>query len=156
MIVKINHLTDTVMIRALYEASQEGLPIDLIVRGICTLKPGIPGLSSTITVRSIVGRFLEHSRIFYFLNGGSEELYLGSADWMYRNLSRRVELVTPIDDPQLKATLKNDILDSYLRDNVNARRLHSDGSYTLVERGAGEEPFDCQAHFASDFLHAQS
>ncbi|HEY6333309.1 MAG TPA: polyphosphate kinase 1, partial [Blastocatellia bacterium] len=156
MIIKINHLTDTIMIRALYEASQEGLPIDLIVRGICTLRPGVPGLSSTITVRSLVGRFLEHSRIFYFLNGGREELYLGSADWMYRNLARRVELVTPIDDPRLKATLKTEILDAYLRDNINARRLLPDGSYEMVERAPGAEPFDCQAHFASDFIHAQS
>jgi polyphosphate kinase len=155
MIVKLNHLTDTKMIRSLYEASQAGLPIDMIVRGICTLRPGVPGLSSTITVRSIVGRFLEHSRIFYFANGGQEEVYLGSADWMYRNLSRRVELVTPIDDPRLRTQLKTEILDAYLRDNVNARKLLTDGSYELIERLPTEETFDCQSHFASDFIHAQ-
>jgi polyphosphate kinase len=156
MIVKINHLTDTKMIRALYEASQAGLSIDLIVRGICTLRPGVPGLSSTIIVRSIVGRFLEHSRIFYFANGGQEEIYLGSADWMYRNLDRRVELVTPIDDPHLRTQLKTEILDAYLRDNVNARKLLPDGSYELIERLPAQEAFDCQSHFASDFTHAQS
>ena len=156
MVIKLNHLTDTKMIRALYEASQAGLPIDLIIRGICTLRPGVPGLSPTITVRSIVGRFLEHSRIFYFANGGEEELYLGSADWMYRNLERRVELVTPIEDPRLKKQLKIQILDAYLRDNVNARMLNPDGSYELVQRQPDEEPFDCQGHFASDFIHLQN
>jgi polyphosphate kinase len=156
MIVKINHLTDTKMIRALYEASQAGLPIDLIVRGICSLRPGLEGLSSTITVRSIVGRFLEHSRIFYFLNGGDEEAYIGSADWMHRNLDRRVELVTPIEDPHLRLRLKTDFLDAYLRDNVNARKLLPDGSYELVHRGPSEEPFDCHAFFATQFGHSEA
>ncbi|HSB11633.1 MAG TPA: polyphosphate kinase 1, partial [Blastocatellia bacterium] len=121
IIAKINSLTDTKVIRALYGASQEGVPIDLIVRGVCALRPGVPGLSDTITVTSIVGRFLEHSRIFYFLNGGEEDIYIGSADWMQRNLDRRVELVAPIEDPRLKKHLKDEVLDVCLRDNVKAR-----------------------------------
>jgi polyphosphate kinase len=99
IIAKINGLTDTKLVRALYEASQAGVPIDLLVRGVCALRPGVPGLSDTISVTSIVGRFLEHSRIFYFLNGGEEDIYIGSADWMQRNLDRRVELLAPIEDP---------------------------------------------------------
>src|SRR6185436_10208065 len=117
IIAKINSLTDTKLIRRLYEASQDGVPIDLWVRGVCTLRPGVPGLSDTITVTSVVGRFLEHSRIFYFLNGGDEELYIGSADWMQRNLDRRVELVAPIEDPRLRKHLKEEVLDVCLRDN---------------------------------------
>ncbi len=147
MIAKVNSLTDTKIIRALYEASQAGVPIDLIVRGICSLRPGVPRLSETITVTSIVGRFLEHSRIFYFANGGDEDIYIGSADWMYRNLDRRVELVTPIEDPRLKKHLKEDVLDSLLRDNVKARRLLPDGSYERVQASSDEMPFDSQAHF---------
>lgn len=152
IIVKINSLTDTKIIRVLYEASQAGVPIDLIVRGICTLKPAAPGLSSTINVTSVVGRFLEHSRIFYFANGGDEDVYIGSADWMLRNLDRRVELVTPIEDPRLKRHLKDEVLAAYLRDNVNARRLKSDGSYAAVAPLQGEPGFDSQMHFASPHL----
>ena len=129
IVAKINSLTDTKLIRVLYEASQDGVPIDLLVRGVCTLRPGVPGLSDTITVTSIVGRFLEHSRIFYFLNGGEEEVYIGSADWMQRNLDRRVELLAPIRDLQLRKHLKEEVLDVCLRDNVKARRLLPDGSY---------------------------
>lgn len=148
IVVKVNSLTDTKIIRSLYEASQAGVPIDLIVRGICTLKPGMSGLSDTIRVVSIVGRFLEHSRIFYFANGGDEDVYIGSTDWMLRNLDRRVELVTPIEDPRLKRHLKNEILDLYLRDNVNARRLQPDGSYKAVAPLQGESECDSQALFA--------
>lgn len=133
IIAKLNSLTDTKIIRSLYEASQAGVKIDLIVRGICTLRPGVPGLSESINVISIVGRFLEHSRIYYFANGGEEELYIGSADLMLRNLDRRVELMAPIEDYRLRSMLKSSILEPYLRDNVNARRLLSDGSYELVE-----------------------
>src|SRR6185436_6859470 len=128
IIAKINSLTDTKLIRRLYEASQDGVPIDLLVRGVCTLRPGVPGLSDTITVTSVVGRFLEHSRIFYFLNGGDEELYIGSADWMTRNLDRRVEVVTPVLDPHSQKYLK-EVLSAYLRDNVQARILNSEGTY---------------------------
>jgi polyphosphate kinase len=147
IIAKINSLTDTDIIRVLYEASQEGLPIDLIVRGVCILRPGVPGLSETITVRSIVGRFLEHSRIFYFLNGGDEDIYIGSADWMRRNLDRRVEVVTPVNAEPLKRVLKDEILDSYLRDNMKARLLLPDNSYSRVEPEQDQESFNCQEYF---------
>jgi polyphosphate kinase len=149
IIVKINSLTDTKMIRLLYEASQAGLPIDLLVRGVCTLRPGVPGLSDTITVTSIVGRFLEHSRIFYFLNGGQEEVYIGSADWMQRNLDRRVELVVPIEDPRLRKHLKEEVLDVCLSDNVKARRLLHDGSYERVRTSDAKEKIDSQRYFIS-------
>ncbi|PYP90013.1 MAG: polyphosphate kinase 1 [Blastocatellia bacterium AA13] len=147
IVAKLNSLTDTKIIRALYYASQSGVEIDLIVRGICTLIPGVSGLSSNIRVISIVGRFLEHSRIFYFANGGDEEVYIGSADWMLRNLERRVELIAPIDDPKLRARVKTEMLDSYLKDNVKARRLSSDGSYTRVVSGDHDAEFDAQSSF---------
>jgi polyphosphate kinase len=147
IIAKINSLTDTKLVRALYEASQSGVPIDLLVRGVCALRPGVPGLSDTISVTSIVGRFLEHSRIFYFLNGGEEDIYIGSADWMQRNLDRRVELLAPIGDPRLRKHLKEEVLDVCLRDNVKARRLLPDGSYERVRAGEGEEIVDSQSHF---------
>ncbi len=147
IIVKVNSLTDTKLVRELYRASQAGVPVDLIVRGICSLRPGVPGLSDKIKVTSIVGRFLEHSRIFYFEHAGEEEIYIGSADWMLRNLNRRVELVTPIDDQKLKRHLKDEILDICLRDNVKARRLQVDGTYERVRPAEGEEVIDSQAHF---------
>ncbi len=144
IIVKLNRLADTGIIRKLYEASQAGVPIDLIVRGVCMLRPGVPGLSETITVRNVVGRFLEHSRIFYFQNGGEDEVFIGSADWMHRNLSNRVEVVVPVHDPELKRHLREVVLDAYLRDNVKARRLRATGAYEQVESAAGESPFDVQ------------
>ncbi|HZI17298.1 MAG TPA: polyphosphate kinase 1 [Pyrinomonadaceae bacterium] len=145
--VKINRLADTQVVRALYEASQAGVRIDLVVRGICMLRPGVPGLSETVRVRSIVGRFLEHSRVYYFLNGGDEELYTGSADWMHRNMDRRVEVVAPVRDPRLKKYLKDVLLAAYLRDNVKARELQPDGSYRRPRRAPGDEPFSAQLHF---------
>ena len=148
IIAKLNSLTDEGLIDELYAASKAGVEIDLIVRGICSLKPGIKGLSSNIRVRSIVGRFLEHSRIFYFANGGqpeTEEIYIGSADWMLRNLDRRVEVVVPINDPVIKDYLRNTVLEAYLRDNVNAKTLKADGSYRPVDGTA--EPFDSQMFF---------
>lgn len=144
---KINRLTDLNIIEALYEASQAGVKIDLIVRGACMIRPGEPGLSQTIHVRSIVGPFLEHSRIFYFANGGDEEVYIGSADWMARNLDRRVEVVTPVLEPQLKQFLKDTVLAAYLRDNVKARVMNSDGSYEPPAMAPGEEPFNSQLFF---------
>ena len=144
---KINRLTDLNIIEALYEASQAGVKIDLIVRGACMIRPGEPGLSQTIHVRSIVGPFLEHSRIFYFANGGEEEVYIGSADWMARNLDRRVEVVTPVLDQQLKRFLKDTVLAAYLRDNVKARVMNSDGSYEMPPMAPGEEPFNSQSFF---------
>jgi len=144
---KINRLTDLPIIEALYEASQAGVKIDLIVRGACIIRPGEPGLSQTIHVRSIVGRFLEHSRIFYFANGGEEEVYIGSADWMTRNLDRRVEVVAPVLDEKLKKYLKETVLAAYLRDNVKARVMRSDGMYEMPPTAPGEEPFNSQLFF---------
>ncbi|MDT4956018.1 MAG: polyphosphate kinase [Acidobacteriota bacterium] len=145
--IKINRLADVEIIRALYEASQCGVPIDLIIRGVCMLRPGVPGLSETIKVRSVVGRLLEHSRVFYFANGGDEEIYTGSADWMSRNLDRRVEVVAPIHDPNLKRYLKDVVLAAYLRDNVKARALLPDGTHERIQPAPGEERFDSQMHF---------
>jgi polyphosphate kinase len=147
IVVKINRLADTRVIAALYEASQAGVPIDLIVRGICMLRPGVEGLSETIRVRSIVGRFLEHSRAYYFQNGGDEELYTGSADWMPRNFDRRVETIAPVHDERLKKYLKDVLLDAYLRDNVKARVLGPDGRYRPVPAEEGAERFNCQLYF---------
>jgi polyphosphate kinase len=144
---KINRLTDLQVIEALYEASQAGVKIDLIVRGACIIRPGEPGLSQTVHVRSIVGSFLEHSRIFYFANGGEEEVYIGSADWMARNLDRRVEVVVPVLDAKLKKYLKDTVLAAYLRDNVKARVMRSDGVYEMPPMAADEEPFNSQLFF---------
>lgn len=129
MIIKMNSLLDREMIAKLYEASAAGVKIELIVRGICVLIPGIPGLSDNITVRSLVGRFLEHSRVFWFANGGREEIYIGSADWMPRNLNDRVELMVPVEDPDLRARLKK-MLDAELADNQKAHVMQSDGTWT--------------------------
>ncbi|HYX27277.1 MAG TPA: polyphosphate kinase 1 [Pyrinomonadaceae bacterium] len=148
IIAKLNRLADDQIIQSLYEASQAGVSIDLIVRGVCMLRPGVTGLSENIRVRSIVGRFLEHSRVMYFANDGNEEIYIGSADWMHRNLSRRVEVVCPIEDPKLRAYLKNEVLQAYLRDNVNARELTAEGFYESVKADANG-PFDSQAYFES-------
>lgn len=144
---KINRLTDLEIIDALYRASQAGVKIDLIVRSSCMLRPGVPGLSETVHVRSIVGQFLEHSRIFYFANGGDEDVYIGSADWMTRNLDRRVEVVTPILDATLKRHLKNVVIGAYLKDNVKARVLTADGTYERVPMAPGEAAFNSQLHF---------
>jgi polyphosphate kinase len=147
IIVKINSLTDDKIIAELYRASRAGVKIDLIVRGICTLRPGIEGLSENIRVTSVVGRFLEHSRVFYFANGGAEEIYIGSADWMHRNLDRRVEAVVPIKDAALRKYLTEEILAAYLQDNVNASVLSADGTYEKIKPGEGEIEFDSQAYF---------
>lgn len=133
IIAKINGLLEPVIVQALYRASQGGVRIDLICRGICALRPGLPGISENIRVVSIVDRFLEHSRIFFFGNGGEPEVYIGSADWMDRNLSRRVEVVFPIEQPELKQRLIREILATSLADNVKTRELQSDGSQRPVE-----------------------
>lgn len=130
IVAKMNALLEIHVIQELYRASQAGVEIDLIVRGACALKPGIRGLSNHIRVRSIVGRFLEHSRIFYFENGGDEEVYLGSADWMPRNLYERVEVLFPVREPMLQYRIRHEILEAYLRDNVKARIMQRDGTYT--------------------------
>ena len=147
IIVKINSLTDDKIVRALYRASQAGVKIDLIVRGICVLRPGIIGLSENIRVISVVGRFLEHSRVFYFANGGKEEIYIGSADRMHRNLNRRVEAVVPIKNKKLAKYIKEEILGAYLQDNVNARILNSEGDYELIAAAPDAEKFDSQKYF---------
>ncbi len=150
IIVKINSLTDDKIVRSLYRASQAGVKIDLIVRGICVLKPGIPGLSENIRVVSIVGRFLEHSRIYYFANAGNAELFIGSADWMHRNLDRRVEAVTPIKDANLVRYIRRSVLGAYLKDNVNANALTRQGVYRRLRPAADEQPFDSQMFFAGE------
>ena len=133
IVAKMNSLCDKEIISALYEASAAGVKIELIVRGICCLKVGIPGVSENISVRSIVGNFLEHSRIFYFYNNGEENVYMGSADWMPRNLDKRVEILFPVENPVLKEQVIH-ILDVELADNVKARVLQTDGSYEKVDK----------------------
>ncbi|HEU4794433.1 MAG TPA: polyphosphate kinase 1 [Pyrinomonadaceae bacterium] len=145
IIAKFNRLADLQIVEKLYEVSRAGVEVDLIVRGICILRPGIPGLSENIRVRSIVGRFLEHSRVFWFANGGEEELYIGSADWMTRNLKNRVEVVAPVEDEEAKRYLRNVLLDAYLTDNTLARELQPDGRYTPILTGS--EPFNSQEYF---------
>lgn len=147
IMAKINRLTDLEIIDELYKASQAGVKIDLIVRGSCMLRPGVPGLSESIHVRSIVGQLLEHSRVFYFANGGKADVYIGSADWMTRNLDRRVEVVAPIIDPNLKRYIKDVVLAAYMKDNVKARILNPDGFYERVPMAPDEAPFNCQLHF---------
>jgi polyphosphate kinase len=147
LIFKTNALVDPEIIRLLYQASQAGVDIDLIVRGICCLRPGIPDLSEHIRVRSIVGRFLEHSRVYYFGNNGNEEIYLGSADLMQRNLDGRVETLFPIEDPLLRDTLRDRVLRIILADTVNASELLPDGRYVHVQPAPGEVPLDSQAWF---------
>ncbi len=145
LIFKMNALEDKGMIRLLYEASRAGVKVELIVRGLCCLRPGIPGVSENITVRSIVGRFLEHSRIFYFGNGGAEEVYAGSADLMPRNLDRRVELLFPVISPHLVRYLKDVVLDKYLADNRKVRLGKADGTYESLRSGS----MDSQAWFTA-------
>ncbi len=147
IIAKINGVLEPVIIQALYRASQAGVKIDLVCRGICALRPGIPGISENISVVSIVDRFLEHTRIFYFGNAGSPEVYIGSADWMDRNLSRRVEVVFPINEPRLKKRVIEEVLALTLADNVKARRLLPDGSYERVKAAPGEAPVRSQDRF---------
>jgi polyphosphate kinase len=143
---KLNRLADTEIVNALYEASRAGVEVDLIIRGICTLRPGVPGLSENIRVRSIVGPLLEHSRVYYFENGGHSEVYIGSSDWMPRNLDRRVEVLTPIADDRMKWFLREHYLEAYLRDNVKASELQADGTYRRPEV-KDAEPFNAQLSF---------
>ena len=147
IIAKLNSLVEESLITALYEASVAGVKIDLIVRGICCLRPGMPGVSENIRVISIVGRFLEHSRIFFFGNGGKPKVYLGSADWMPRNLFRRVEVVFPVRDAGLRKRVTDEILPAYLADCVKARVLGSDGVYTRAKCEEGKEPAQAQLTF---------
>ncbi len=144
IILKMNSLTDPKMIRLLYEASQAGVKIDLLVRGMCCLRPGFPHVSETIRVISIVGRFLEHSRIYYFYNGGDETIYAGSADLMTRNLSRRVEVLFPIEDRRLVRHLRDKVLELYLHDNVKAREMLVDGTYVRKPAAIDEPALNAQ------------
>jgi polyphosphate kinase len=147
---KMNALVDKKMIQALYSASQAGVRVDLQVRGICALRPGVPGLSETIRVTSVVGRFLEHARIFYFRNGGEEEILLGSADLMPRNLNRRVEVLFPVSRPLLDL-IRDSVLFVHLQDNVQARQLQPDDTYVRLQPDAGEDPLDSQAWMLENF-----
>ncbi len=157
IIAKMNALLDKTVMQALYRASQAGVQIDLIVRGICALRPGVRGVSDNIRVRSIVGRFLEHSRIFYFANGGEEEIYIGSADWMPRNLYERVEVLVPLRDEMLRERVRHEILDAYLADNRKARILLKDATYIrawqpLHGTRNRRPPTGAAAFSAQDFL----
>ncbi|MCX7869284.1 MAG: hypothetical protein N2322_04965, partial [Terrimicrobiaceae bacterium] len=144
---KVNSLVEEEIIAAIYEASEAGVPIRLLVRGMCSLRAGVPGASSRIEVRSIVGRFLEHSRIFRFENGGDPRIFLGSADWMPRNLFRRVEVVFPVRQPGLVRHLES-IIEDFWRDNVKARTMRPDGTYAPLPRSP--RPFDAQAEFIEE------
>jgi polyphosphate kinase len=140
IVAKMNSLVDATVIKALYRASQAGVSIDLIVRGICCLRPGVPGTSDNIRVTSIVDRFLEHARIFNFENGGKREVYLSSADWMPRNFVRRVEVMFPIEDEGLRDRVVEEILAISLADNVKARQLLPDGTYVRVRQEVTAPP----------------
>ncbi|HEY6004083.1 MAG TPA: polyphosphate kinase 1, partial [Anaeromyxobacter sp.] len=145
LVFKVNALADEGMIEPLVRAAQAGVQVDLLVRGICCLRPGVPGATENVRVTSIVGRFLEHSRVFWFRNAGAEEVYLGSADLMLRNLSRRVEVLFPVRDPALVRHLRDTVLGTYLADNVRARRMRPDGGYDRVRPREGETSIDAQA-----------
>lgn len=147
LIFKLNALTDPEIVTLLYRASQAGVRIDLIVRGICSLRPGIPGISENIRVRSIIGRFLEHSRVYYFGNDGAEEIFLGSADMMQRNLNTRVETLFPIDSALLRETILKQMIEPMLADTVNAQELRADGTYKPIYPEPGTPPFDSQSWF---------
>jgi polyphosphate kinase len=141
----MNALLEPSVIEALYKASQAGVEVDLIVRGLSILRPGVKGLSDRIRVRSIVGRFLEHSRIFHFANGGDAEIYIGSADWMPRNLFERCEVVFPVRDPAARARIHNEILPAYMADTIKARLQQPDGTYLRASKVHKEaKPFSSQ------------
>lgn len=150
IIAKMNSLCDKDIIEALYEAAAAGVKIELIVRGICCLRIDVPGIDHNIEVRSLVGNFLEHARIFYFENAGKPEIYMGSADWMPRNLERRVEIMFPVEDPDLKADVKH-ILDAQLADTVKARILQENGTYTRVDK-RGKAIFCAQEAFCDEYV----
>jgi len=146
LIFKVNSLVDPDMIRLLYQASQAGVQVDLLVRGMCCLCPGIKGVSDNIRVISIVGRYLEHSRLFYFQNDGKEEIYLGSADLMQRNLNHRVEVVFPVESKTHIRHLRDRVLETYLKDNASARILQADGTYVRL-KPEGKDVVDVQEKF---------
>ncbi|HEX2981342.1 MAG TPA: hypothetical protein VHO48_13825 [Anaerolineaceae bacterium] len=147
LIFKMNSLVDSKLIRRLYEASIAGVKITLLVRGICCLRPGIPGVSENIRVTSVVGRYLEHPRIYYFANDGQEEIYMGSADLMPRNLDRRVETIFPVEDAAIKSRILNEILTIEMANNVKARELQPDGTYRRLKPEDGQPPLNSQSWF---------
>jgi polyphosphate kinase len=144
LMFKMNALVDPRLIRALYKASRAGVRIQLLVRGICCLRPGVPGVSENIEVTSVVGRFLEHSRVYYFYNAGVEELYIGSADLMPRNIDHRVEVLVPIREPAMIRSIRDDVLGVYLADNVKARVMQSNGSYARRKVADGRKQVNAQ------------
>jgi polyphosphate kinase len=145
LIFKVNSLVDKHIIQLLYRASQAGVKVDLIVRGICCLRPGLEGVSDNIRVISVVGRFLEHSRIYYFLNGGEEQVYLGSADLMPRNINNRVEVLFPVEEPRLIHYLRQEVLADYFLDNLKARYMQPDGTYPRSPRASKDKPVSVQS-----------
>ncbi len=151
----MNALVDAQCIEALYRASQTGVRIDLQVRGICCLRPGLLGISDRITVTSVVGRFLEHARIYFFHNGGQQEVFIGSADLMPRNLDHRVEVVFPIKDPYWRELIVKEVLGIAQRDNVQARRLLADGTYTSTSPTDGEDAVNSQEWFLTHWRSKQ-
>jgi polyphosphate kinase len=153
IIAKMNALNEPQVVRALYAASQAGVQVDLIVRGACTLRPGVPGISDNIRVRSIVGRFLEHSRVYWFGNDGAPELFCASADWLERNLLRRVETGFPILDATLAARIHDEALENYLADNLNAWELQADGSYRKLAPAGDAMPHSAQAALLAKLCH---
>ncbi|HND49015.1 MAG TPA: polyphosphate kinase 1 [Anaerolineales bacterium] len=150
IIFKMNSLVDMEIIQLLYQASQAGVKVDLFIRGMCCLRPGIKGVSENIRVVSIVGRYLEHSRIYYFQNNGDDEVYMGSADLMPRNLNHRVEVVFPVENKSQVKFLRDKILGAYLKDNTRARILQPDGTYQRAQPGSDEKRFDVQAHLMGE------
>jgi polyphosphate kinase len=142
---KLNNLEEKEVIQALYRASMAGVKIDLNVRGICCLRPGVKGVSDNISVVSIVGRFLEHARIYYFQNGGQDEILIGSSDLMFRNLNERIEVVFAVPDPEIRREIFENMLRIHLQDNVKSRRLLTDGSYERVKRRKNQEIINSQS-----------
>jgi polyphosphate kinase len=153
IMARMNALTEPQIIKALYRASQAGVKIELIVRGICGLRPGIPGVSDNIHARSVMGRFLEHSRVYYFYNNGEPEIYCSSADWMPRNFFRRVETCFPIEDEQLRARVVDEALLLFLADNTQAWELQQDGSYKRLKPG-NRKPRNAQAELIRELANA--
>jgi len=156
IVIKINHLADPKIIQAFYRASQAGVKIELLVRGVCCLRPGIPGVSDNIRVTSIVGRFLEHSRIYYFLNGGEEEMYLGSADLMERNLDHRVETLCPVLDKGLRNELKERVLETMLHDNEQASCLLPSGEYRRIQSSDENPPMNSQLYLLEHYTNKKN
>ena len=140
-------MVDPQLIKLLYEASREGVKVNLLVRGMCCLRPGIKGVSDNISVASVVGRYLEHSRVYYFCNAGKEEIYMGSADLMRRNLDHRVEVVFPVESPDHIHYLRHQMLETYLKDNVRARTMQRDGTYIRLKPQSEDKAIDVQEFF---------